>query len=141
MLKLTAVNKAYRSPHGIVRALKGVDLTIENGEFVAIMGPSGSGKSTLLSIVGLLSAPTTGSLQLNGREIAEMSERERTKLRSQAIGFVFQFPSLVNTLDVRENVMLPKMLGGKVTAADRSGRNNCLSRWGSPDAAMTARIN
>lgn len=130
MLQLTGVKKAYRSPSGLVRALDGIDLTIEQGEFAAIMGPSGSGKSTLLSIIGLLSAPTTGSVLFDRRETSQMSERERAKLRSQAIGFVFQFPSLVNTLDVRENVMLPKMLVGSVNTVDLKRADQLLEQVG-----------
>lgn len=130
MVRLTGVNKSYKTPHGIIRALKSTDLTIGRGEFVAIMGPSGSGKSTLLSMIGLLAQPTKGSIELDGRETSRMNERERTKLRSEQIGFVFQFPSLVNTLDVRENVMLPKMLSGTVTEKDRRRADGLLAQVG-----------
>ena len=130
MVRLTGVNKSYKTPHGIIRALQSTDLTIGRGEFVAIMGPSGSGKSTLLSMIGLLAQPTKGSIELDGRETSRMNERERTKLRSEQIGFVFQFPSLVNTLDVRENVMLPKMLSGTVTEKDRRRADGLLAQVG-----------
>ena len=130
MVRLTGVNTSYKTPHGIIRALKSTDLTIGRGEFVAIMGPSGSGKSTLLSMIGLLAQPTKGSIELDGRETSRMNERERTKLRSEQIGFVFQFPSLVNTLDVRENVMLPKMLSGTVTEKDRRRADGLLAQVG-----------
>ena len=130
MVRLTGVNKSYKTPHGIVRALHSTDLTIGRGEFVAIMGPSGSGKSTLLSMIGLLAQPTKGSIKVDGRETSRMNERERTRLRSEKIGFVFQFPSLVNTLDVRENVMLPKMLSGTVAAEDRRRADELLAQVG-----------
>jgi len=130
MLQLTGVKKTYKAPHGLVRALRGVDLTVERGEFVAIMGPSGSGKSTLLSMLGMLSAPTKGSVMINGRETNAMNDRERTRLRSEAIGFVFQFPSLVNTLNVRENVMLPKMLVSSIGAADIKRADSLLEQVG-----------
>ena len=130
MIRLTAVKKSYKSPHGIVQALQSTDLEIAQGEFLAIMGPSGSGKSTLLSLIGLLAQPTKGSIELEGRETSRMSDRERTQLRSEKIGFVFQFPSLVNTLDVRENVLLPKMLRGPVTAADRRHADELLAGVG-----------
>ncbi|MGB8956250.1 MAG: ABC transporter ATP-binding protein [Tumebacillaceae bacterium] len=130
MVRLTGVNKSYKTPHGIIRALHSTDLTIGRGEFVAVMGPSGSGKSTLLSMIGLLAKPTKGSIELDGRETSRMTERERARMRSEKIGFVFQFPSLVNTLDVRENVMLPKMLSGTVTAADRRHAGDLLTQVG-----------
>lgn len=130
MLKLAGVKKTYKSPQGFVRALRGVDLEIKDGDFLAVMGPSGSGKSTLLSIIGLLSAPTKGSVVIGGRETSGLRERERTKLRSEEIGFVFQFPSLVSTLNVRENVVLPKMLAGVVTAADHSRADELLELVG-----------
>ncbi|ASS74931.1 lipoprotein-releasing system ATP-binding protein LolD [Tumebacillus algifaecis] len=130
MLKLTGVKKTYKSPHGVVRALRGVDLEVADGDFVAVMGPSGSGKSTLLSMIGLLSAPTKGSVLIGGRETSGLGERERTKLRSKEIGFVFQFPSLVSTLNVRENVVLPKMLAGAVSDADQKRAEQLLKLVG-----------
>ncbi|MGZ4134578.1 MAG: ABC transporter ATP-binding protein [Tumebacillaceae bacterium] len=130
MVTLTDVRKSYKAPHGIVHAVRGVDLTIERGEFVAVMGPPGSGKSTLLSIIGLLSKPTKGLVRIGEQETSTLSERERTRLRSQAIGFVFQFPSLVNTLNVRENVLLPKMLVESVTRADERRADALLEQVG-----------
>jgi ABC-type lipoprotein export system ATPase subunit len=130
MVKLTGVRKSYKTAHGIVHAVKQADLSVAPGEFVAVMGPSGSGKSTLLSIIGLLSKPTKGSVRIGSQETSELNERERTRLRSQAIGFVFQFPSLVNTLNVRENVMLPKMLVGSVNRADERRADELLEQVG-----------
>ncbi|KEO82709.1 ABC transporter ATP-binding protein [Tumebacillus flagellatus] len=116
-----------------IHALAGIDLRIEQGEFVAIMGPSGSGKSTLLSVIGLLSQPTEGAVFIDGRDMTQLRERERTRLRARRIGFVFQFPSLVNTLNVRENVLLPILLRGSVTKSDRMRADALLARVGLTD--------
>lgn len=130
IVTLTDVKKSYRTPQGKKKVLQGTTLQIASGEFAAVMGASGSGKSTLLSIIGLLAAPTKGSVQVAGQETSHLSEKQRTKLRSEAIGFVFQFPSLVNTLNVRENVMLPKMLVGNLGAEDRRYADELLERVG-----------
>ncbi|PWK15775.1 ABC transporter ATP-binding protein [Tumebacillus permanentifrigoris] len=138
MIDLCGVTKTYDGP-GLqenrdrkqkIHALGGIDLHIPRGEFVAIMGPSGSGKSTLLSILGLLSQPTAGTMVLDGLDVTGLRERERTRLRAEQIGFVFQFPSLVNTLNVRENVLLPKMLTGSVTKSDRARADSLLADMG-----------
>ncbi|HEU4963789.1 MAG TPA: ABC transporter ATP-binding protein [Bacilli bacterium] len=130
IITLADVKKSYATPKGKKKVLQGIDLAIDRGEFVAVMGPSGSGKSTLLSIIGLLAAPTKGSVIVAGQETSHLNERQRTRLRSESIGFVFQFPSLVNTLNVRENVMLPKMLVGNVGQADRRYADDLLERVG-----------
>lgn len=88
-------------------ALHNVSLTIHDGDFVAVMGPSGCGKSTLLNILGLLDSPTSGSYLLDGVEAARLKERERTELRKGKIGFVFQSFNLIDTMTVRDNIMLP----------------------------------
>ena len=111
-----------RKAYGRVEALRGVSLRVEAGELVTIMGPSGSGKSTLLQLLGALDKPTAGSLLLDGRELSGLSERERTRVRSKDVGFVFQAFNLIPTLTARENVdaaMVP--LGG--TRADRRERS------------------
>lgn len=113
IITMQDVTKSYQRPGGLVRVLRGVNLSIDVGEFVAVMGPSGCGKSTLLSLIGLLSTPTKGSIVIDGKETAPLSEKERTRWRAEKAGFVFQFPSLVSTLDVRENVLLPLILTGR----------------------------
>jgi ABC-type lipoprotein export system ATPase subunit len=139
MIELIGVTKTYEGPSlqqenrerkQKIHALGGIDLHIPRGEFLAIMGPSGSGKSTLLSILGLLSQPTTGAVLLDGVDVTGLRERERTRLRAEQIGFVFQFPSLVNTLNVRENVLLPILLTGRVTQSDRARADALLSEVG-----------
>lgn len=118
MIRLADVHKEFLSQQGMVHALDKINIFIPRGEFVTIMGPSGSGKSTLLSIIGLLNNPSRGRLEIEGQDAVSLSERQRTRLRAEKFGFVFQFPSLVNTLTIRENVLLPKLLTGKAAASD-----------------------
>ena len=110
LLELRGVAKRYRQGSQEVVALAGVDLDIDEGEFVAIVGPSGSGKSTLLHLAGGIDAPDAGSVTLGGRDLAHLSATERAKLRRRSVGFVFQFFHLIPTLTVAENVELPLLL-------------------------------
>ena len=103
--------RTYASGTGEVRALDGVDLTVDAGEFVAIMGPSGSGKSTLLSLLGALDTPTAGEVWVDGHAVSSLSEAERTQVRRARIGFVFQQFNLVPYLTAVENVALPLVVG------------------------------
>ncbi|MFB6081807.1 MAG: ABC transporter ATP-binding protein [Halanaeroarchaeum sp.] len=112
-LEATDVVREYVTGSETVRALKGVDLTIERGEFLSIIGPSGSGKSTLLNVLGLLDLPTSGTVTYEGTDVAALDDRERTTLRKEAIGFVFQRFFLVPTLTATENVELPRLLEGE----------------------------
>lgn len=102
-------------------ALGGINMEISDGEFVAIMGPSGCGKTTLLNIMGLLDTPSEGTYMLNGKEVSQLSERERTNIRRGTIGFVFQSFNLIDDLDVYENVELPLLYMG-VPAKERKKR-------------------
>ncbi|MEQ1825022.1 MAG: ABC transporter ATP-binding protein [Pirellula sp.] len=104
--------KQFGSGDLAVEVLRGVDLTIESGEFVAVMGPSGSGKSTLMSIIGGIEPPTSGEVILDGVNIASMNDDERTLLRRRKIGFVFQAFNLIPTLSALENIALPMELDG-----------------------------
>ncbi len=121
MIELAHVTRAYRLGPNEVRALDDVTETIDRGEHVAIMGPSGSGKTTLLNVLGCLDAPTSGSYRLNGREVAELDEAERSHVRRKEIGFVFQTYHLVPRLDARANVELPLLLDG-LAPDDRAAR-------------------
>ena len=90
LIQLSNIVKSYRNGDQELNVLKGIDLTVYEGEFVAIMGPSGSGKSTLMNIIGLLDRPTSGDYSLNGTQVEELKEKELAKVRNQEIGFVFQ---------------------------------------------------
>jgi len=112
-LQARNVVREYDTGGEIIRALKGVDIDIDRGEFLSIIGPSGSGKSTLLNVLGLLDIPTTGTVTYEGTDVGALTDRERTTLRKSAIGFVFQRFFLVPTLTAKENVELPRLLEGK----------------------------
>lgn len=118
MIKTTELIKVFRTDEVETTALNKVNITVEKGEFVAIMGPSGCGKSTLLNILGLLDTPSGGQYYFNGEEVAKYKEKQRTNLRKGNIGFVFQSFNLIDELTVYENVELP-LLYLKVSAADR----------------------
>ncbi|MDT0448064.1 ABC transporter ATP-binding protein [Streptomyces hesseae] len=104
MYKLSGVTKRYRRGRETVEALRGVDLVIEDGDKLVIQGPTGGGKSTLLQMLGALDRPTEGSIELDGTDLARLSESALTKLRSEKIGFVFQSFNLIPTLTAQENV-------------------------------------
>ena len=104
--------KTYGTGSTAVRALRGLDLTIAPGEFVAVMGPSGCGKSTLLHILGALESPTEGSVAVVGQEYAGLDDRALTRLRGEHIGFVFQFFNLLPMLTAKENILLPLTIAG-----------------------------
>ena len=106
-IQIEKLKKIFRSDSVQTVALNDVSLTIDDGEFVAIMGPSGCGKSTLLNILGLLDNPTSGSYKLDGKEVSNLKESGRTDYRKGRIGFIFQSFNLIDTMTVRDNVMLP----------------------------------
>ena len=118
MIKTFALEKIFRTEEVETSALNKVSIEVKEGEFVAIMGPSGCGKSTLLNILGLLDNPTTGEYYLNGIEVSQYTEAQRTKLRKGIIGFVFQSFNLIDELNVYENIELPLLYMG-VSAAER----------------------
>lgn len=106
-IEIKNLEKVFRTDSVETVALNNISLTINDGEFVAIMGPSGCGKSTLLNILGLLDSPTSGSYLLDGREVASLKENERADYRKGKIGFIFQAFNLIDMLNVRDNIMLP----------------------------------
>ena len=120
-ITLTNIKKVFRTEEIDTWALREVSLEVKNGEFVAIMGPSGCGKTTLLNIMGLLDTPTEGTYMLNGKDVSQLPERERTNIRRGTIGFVFQSFNLIDDLDVYENVELPLLYMG-VPAKERKKR-------------------
>jgi putative ABC transport system ATP-binding protein len=107
MIRIENVIKTYDMGENSVKALQGVSFTINQGEFVSIMGPSGSGKSTCMNMIGCLDRPSSGLVEINGKETAKMSEKELAELRNKTIGFVFQQYHLLPSMTVLENVMLP----------------------------------
>lgn len=113
ILKTTGLKKYYGSGAGLVKALDGVELTIEEGEFIAVVGTSGSGKSTLLHMLGGLDYATSGSVTVAGKEIFKLNETDLTIFRRRNIGFVFQNYNLVPVLNVYENIVLPIELDGE----------------------------
>lgn len=120
MIRLESVSKIYGSGPTAVEALRGIDLEIRRGEFLAISGPSGSGKSTLLYILGLLDRPTRGRCLLDGRDVTNLSDRELSALRNRKIGFVFQRFHLLPRLSALENAMLPLLYAGAKDAKARA---------------------
>ena len=113
VLRLSGLRKAYGAGTPIeVEVLHGIDLTLQAGEFAALIGPSGSGKSTLLNLIGLLDTPTAGEIEVQGRPTAALNDADRTALRGRSLGFVFQFHHLINAFTVLDNVMMPTLLGG-----------------------------
>lgn len=110
MIELTGVKKIFNIGKIEVPALRGVDLNINSGEFVAIMGPSGSGKSTMLNMLGLLDSPTMGKIVIDGVDVSTLGENERADFRLRKLGFVFQFFSLLMELKAVENVALPMIM-------------------------------
>ena len=121
MIQLENIKKVFRTEEVETWALRNVDLQVKEGEFVAVMGPSGCGKSTLLNILGLLDTPTEGAYLLNGRDVSNLKENERTDLRKGVIGFVFQSFNLIDELNVYENIELPLLYMG-VPAKERRQR-------------------
>ena len=107
MIKLTGINKIYRTNEIETLALENVNLDVAKGEFVSIMGPSGCGKSTLLNIMGLLDAPSSGKIEINGTSVESMKDKELAAFRNKTLGFVFQSFHLINSLNVIDNVELP----------------------------------
>jgi putative ABC transport system ATP-binding protein len=130
MMEVIDVTKVYQQGQGTVKALAGVSLRIDSGEFVSIMGPSGSGKSTLLHLLGALDTPTTGAALFRGQDLQQMSDRERSLLRRNSIGFVFQFFNLLATLTAVENVALPLLLGSRPRREARERALAALERVG-----------
>jgi lipoprotein-releasing system ATP-binding protein len=113
LLKVYDLKKHYDAPSGVLSILKGVNFTMKSGEMTFIMGRSGSGKSTFMHILGGLDAPSAGKIMFEGDDLAEMSEKNLSRVRNRRIGYVFQFYYLLPELTLFENVMLPSLIAGK----------------------------
>lgn len=121
ILKLTDICKDYLQDKQTVRVLKNINLTVEQGEYLAIMGPSGSGKSTLMNLIGCLDVPTSGTYELNGKNLQNTSDNALAEIRNKYIGFVFQSFHLMPKLDAVDNVALPLLYAG-VSLKERRAR-------------------
>src|SRR4030065_1050286 len=112
LIEMQNIKKDYFLGETVVHALQGIDLEIDKGEFVAIWGPSGSGKTTLLNLIGAIDEPSTGDLAIAGKEVRSLSDNQRSELRNETIGFIFQGFNLIPVLSALENVMLPLQING-----------------------------
>jgi len=133
VIRLADIHKTYQMGETEVRALAGVSLHIEAGDYVAIMGPSGSGKSTLMNVIGCLDTPTAGSYKLRDHEIAKMEDDELAAIRNKEIGFVFQTFNLLPRIDALQNVELPLVYAGESRARRRELAERALSAVGLED--------
>jgi len=136
-LEVTGVRKTFEAENAPIRALRGADLTVGSGEFVAIMGPSGCGKSTLLNLVAGLDVPDAGSITVAGRSLAGMGEDDLARMRREHIGIVFQFFNLLEGMTVLENVALPAVIAGSSRRAAESRGRDLLDLLGVADKASS----
>jgi putative ABC transport system ATP-binding protein len=128
MLELLDATKTYVQGRRTVNAVRGVTLRVQTGEFVTIMGPSGSGKSTLMHLMGALDTPSAGRAVFHGQDLQSLSDRQRSLLRRDRIGFVFQAFNLLPNLKAAENVALPLLLGGASRSSAIARANECLDK-------------
>lgn len=130
VLETRGLKRSFVQGEVTIEVLRGVDMQIASGEIVALLGPSGSGKSTLLQAVGLLEGGFSGSILINGREAARLNEGDRTQLRREALGFVYQFHHLLPDFDARENVMLPQLIRGRDAKDSKARAEQLLGALG-----------
>ena len=133
ILKLTDICKDYKQGKEPVRVLKNINLTVERGEYLAIMGPSGSGKTTLMNLIGCLDVPTSGEYQLDGKNLKDLSDDALAEIRNKHIGFVFQHFHLMPKLDAVENVALPLLYAGVPLKERRARAEEALKAVGLED--------
>jgi len=122
IVSIQNATKDYHLGKVVVPALRGISLEVQEGEFLSIAGPSGSGKTTLLNLIGCVDTPTSGTVEVAGRNTAQLRERDLTRLRLHTIGFIFQSFNLVGVLDVYRNVELPLLLQGQLSSSERQKR-------------------
>ncbi|MBS3125096.1 ABC transporter ATP-binding protein [Candidatus Woesearchaeota archaeon] len=133
LIQLKNVWKTYKMGETHVNALQGIDITVREGEFVAIQGPSGSGKSTAMNLIGCLDVPSQGQILLDGHDISKLSESDLAQIRGQKIGFVFQKFNLIETLTALENVTLPMTFQGTASAQRIKRAETLLKQFGLGD--------
>ncbi len=133
VVEMTNVAKTFGEGSSIVRALDGVDVTIDEGEFVAIVGPSGSGKSTMMNLIGCLDRPTSGRVKIAGKDLTKLNDRKLTELRNFAIGFVFQSFFLLPKTDALDNVATPLFYRGIASREARKKAMEMLTKLGMQD--------
>lgn len=132
IIQINNLNKIFGD--GVdIKALDGVDLNIEQGEFMAIVGPSGSGKSTLLNQIGILDTPTSGTILLDGVDVTKMSDKQRSITRNQQLGFIFQYHHLLPDFNALENVMMPMLINGVKRSKARQNARKMLEEVGLGD--------
>jgi putative ABC transport system ATP-binding protein len=127
LIELRGVHKNYQMGEESIKALKGIDLRIQAGEFVAVWGPSGSGKSTLCNLIGLLDTPSAGAVYLKGQDVTKLRDNLRSEVRNSALGFIFQSFNLIPVLSALENVMLPLQIAG---VSAKAAKQQALERLG-----------
>ena len=130
LIRMKNIQKSYRNHDIVTQVLKGVDLTIEAGEYVSIIGPSGAGKSTLMTLLGCLGVPTIGEYFLDGEEVGKLSDKELSRVRNEKIGFVFQAFHLLSGVSARENVILPLIYNRKMPSDAKERVRKVLDKVG-----------
>jgi putative ABC transport system ATP-binding protein len=135
VIELQDVTRFYKIGEVETRALRGVTLTVEEGEFTAIVGPSGSGKTTMLQLLGCLDKPTSGTVRVKGQDVTQLNANQRADLRKGTIGFVFQFFALIPGLTAYENIELPLLLTGEKANVRRERVNELLQAVGLSERA------
>ncbi len=140
IVKLSKINKIYKTGEVSLQALKNINLSVKKGEFIAIIGASGSGKSTLIYIIGLLDKPTTGVYELNGEDTSNLKENELAEIRNKKIGFIFQSFNLLPRTSALENVALPLMYAGIKASERKQLAKKALEQVGLGDK-LTSRPN
>ncbi len=132
-IEVKKVNRSFKNGKETANVLKDINLDINQGEFVSIMGPSGSGKSTLLYLLGGLDMPSSGTVKINNIDLSTLKDKELCKLRNEEVGFVFQFYNLVPNLNVEDNIALPLMIAGKSKSEYKDKLDECLRIIGMED--------
>jgi len=133
VIEMRNITRDFPLGHEIIKVLKGIDLNVDRGEYVALMGPSGSGKSTLMNLLGCLDTPTSGSYVLNGKDVSKMSDNELAEIRNKEIGFVFQTFNLMPRTTALENVALPMVYAGASKSERTTRAKEVLTNVGLAD--------